>query len=337
MKKLVVGLFLLIGNLGSGCGEPKIQLFEEKRILMDTVVSITIYAVQEPENWRIHVAAAFDTMKQIEDLTTSFNDSSQIGLINLKAGTEFQEVNTEVLEIIRQAQEISDISDGAFDITILPLMRLWNFHSSHPRVPDEREISEKLPLINFKNIEIKNNKIRLTERGMGLDLGGIAKGYAVDRAFDTLLAYGYQDFLIEAGGDLRARAGELTRGRRHIWIRHPRKHEEFFASIKMDEGAVATSGDYERFFEKEGQRYHHILNPESGYPSRPTVSSTIFAQTTSLADAASTAAFVLGPDQGLKFIEHNPEFEGFIIFEKDSKLNWKASSGITDKINIIGE
>lgn len=330
-------LFVLILVFGAGCSSTEIQLFEEKRIFMDTLVSITIYATEEPENWRTHVASAFDAIKKIEDLTTSFNDSSQIGQINLKAGQDYHRVNVEVLDIVKQAQEIGEVSNGAFDITVLPLLQLWDFKSSNPRVPTKKEISEKLPLINFHKIEIKANKIRLTESGMGLDLGGIAKGYAVDRAVDILMARGYEDFLVQAGGDLRAVAGELTQGRRKIWIRHPRKRDKSFAAVKMDEGAVATSGDYERFFEINGQRYHHILNPKTGYPGWPVVSVTIFARTTSLADATSTAVFVLGPERGLEFVENNPKLEGLIIFEKDSELFWKASTGIANKINITGE
>jgi thiamine biosynthesis lipoprotein len=337
VKKFSEVLFYLVILFGWGCGSPEIELFEERRILMDTLVSITIYAVDEPENWRVHAASAFDAMKRVEDLATSFNDSSQIGQINLQAGGDYQPVNAELVEIIRQGQEISDISNGAFDITILPLVRLWNFKSPNPKIPTHEEISKRLPLVNFRNVEIKDNQIRLTLPGMGLDLGGVAKGYAVDRAADILRDHGHQDFLVEAGGDLRAAAGELTRGRRNIWIRHPRKPDDFFASIKMDQGAVATSGDYERSFEINGKRYHHILNPKTGYPSSPIVSVTIFAETTSMADAASTAVFVLGPEPGLEFIEQNPKLEGLIIFAKESELYWKASKGIANKINIIAE
>lgn len=326
---------LFLGELA--CGNIEIQLFEQKRILMGTIVSITIYAVEEPEFWQKHVASALETIKQIEDLTSSYNDSSQIGQINVHAGKDYYQVDKDVLEIIKQAKEISKLSHGAFDITILPLLRMWNFKSSNPRVPTEMEITENLALVGFNNIEIQHNKIRLSQIGMGLDLGGIAKGYAVDRAVEVLKAFGYKDFLVEAGGDLCAVVGDLTKGRRKIWIRHPRQRDKFFANINMDQGAVATSGDYERYFEISDKRYHHILNPKTGYPSAPVVSVTIFSETTFLADAASTAVFVLGPEQGFEFIENNLLIEGLIIFEQGGKLKWKASNKIACKINTIGK
>ncbi len=324
-----------------GCSGNNIQLFEKKRIVMDTLVSIIIYAKQEPENWRQHVEQAFDKMQRIEDLATSFNDSSEVGQLNLNAGQRGISVHKEVLDIIKQAQEVSEYSDGAFDVTILPLLRLWNFKSSNPRVPTESEISEKRGLVDFRKIVINDNKIFLPEANMGVDLGAIAKGYAVDKAVEVLENYDYKDFMVEAGGDLRAVAGELTRGQRTIWVRHPRKAGEFFAKIKMDETAVASSGDYERFFEVDGKRFHHILNPKTGNPTSPVVCVTIFSETTTLADAYATAVFVLGPEKGLDFIEKLPEIEGLIVYEKqvdsDLILDWKVSKGIAEDIEIIDE
>lgn len=306
---------------------------------MDTLVSITIYAKKEPENWRQNVEQAFGKMQRIEDLATSFNDSSEVGQLNLNAGQRDISVHKEVLEIIKQAQEVSEYSDGAFDVTILPLLRLWNFKSSNPRVPTESEISEKRGLVDFRKIVIDDVKVFLPEANMGVDLGAIAKGYAVDKAVEVLENYDYKDFMVEAGGDLRAVAGELTRGQRTIWVRHPRKAGEFFAKIKMDETAVASSGDYERFFEVGGKRFHHILNPKTGNPASPVISVTIFSETTALADAYATAVFVLGPEKGLDFIEKLPEIEGLIVYEKqvDSYLilDWKVSKGIAGVLKII--
>ena len=333
--------FVLCLILFFGCTGNNIQLFEKKRIVMDTLVSIIIYAKQEPENWRQHVEQAFEKMQRIEDLATSFNDSSEVGQLNLNAGQRDISVHKDVLEIIKQAQEVSEYSDGAFDVTILPLLRLWNFKSSNPRVPTESEISEKRGLVDFRKIVINDNKIFLPEANMGVDLGAIAKGYAVDKAVEVLENYDYKDFMVEAGGDLRAVAGELTRGQRTIWVRHPRKAGEFFAKIKMDETAVASSGDYERFFEVDGKRFHHILNPKTGNPASPVVCVTIFSETTALADAYATAVFVLGPEKGLDFIEKLPEIEGLIVYEKqvdsDLILDWKVSKGIAEDIEIIDE
>ncbi|MFQ5770111.1 MAG: FAD:protein FMN transferase [bacterium] len=340
MKARVVFLSSLILLASIGCGRIGIQLFEEKRFLMDTLVSITIYAHHEPDKWREQVAATFEAMQRIENLTSSYRDASEIGRINLRAGQAPLKVSPDVLEIVREAQEVSAMSQGAFDITILPLQRLWNFKSPEPVVPMVNAILEKRRFTDFRKIVIDDSTIFLPEKGMGMDLGGIAKGYAVDRAVDILKSMGYQDFLVAAGGDLRAISGPLTAGRRKIWVRHPRRRDSFFATITIDEGAVATSGDYEKYFEINGKRYHHILNPKTGYPSSPVVSVTIVAATTSLADAFATAAFVLGPERGMEFIENNPTVAGLIIFEQDAEsvgtLKWKISTNLVNKIDIIG-
>lgn len=336
MRSVVISFLFVISI---GCNRNDVRLFEEKRILMDTLVSITIYATEEPRDWRQHVAEAFAAMAEIDALTSSYNDTSEVGQLNLQAGVNGVHVSPHTLEIIRQAVKVSEFSGGAFDVTVWPLEKLWGFGFENPHMPEKESIAATTRLVDYKNIAIKDANVYLMKKGMGIDLGGIAKGYAVDRAVDILNKHGYEDFLVEAGGDLKAGAGELSQGRRKIWIRHPRKREQFFGHIELDAGAVATSGDYERFFEKDGQRYHHILDPATGYPSRPVVSVTVFAASTALADAYSTAVFVLGPDAGLQLIETTPEIEGLIIYENDSdtdsKLSWKASKQISEKLTVL--
>lgn len=321
-----------------GCGKD-IELFEEKRVLMDSLVSITIYATEEPQGWREHVAGAFDAMQQVEDLMTSYSDSSQVGKINAQAGIEPVAVDSAIVTVIHEAREIGRQSEGAFDITVLPLLRLWNFKAENPAAPDSGAIKERMKLVDFERVEIQDGTVFLPERGMGLDLGGIAKGYAVDRAAVVLEDYGYEDFMVEAGGDLRVSASELTRGRRRIWVRHPRQREQFFAAIPLDAGAVATSGDYERYFELGGKRYHHILDPKTGYPAKPCVSVTILADTAAQADALSTAVFVLGPTRGLALIERTEGVEGLIIYLQDadmvSTLSFEASSNLREKLELV--
>jgi thiamine biosynthesis lipoprotein len=306
---------------------------------MDTLVSITIYAVDEPPGWREHAASALDAMQHIEDLTSSYRDSSEIGKINLGAGAKRFSLSPEVYQLIHDAQQISQLTEGAFDMTVLPLLRLWDIKSPNPRVPTDEEILERRRLTGYEKIVVNDRDIFLPDSGMGLDLGGIAKGFAVDRAAEVLTKFGYKDFLVEAGGDLRAVAGELTRGQRIIWVRHPRQRDIFFAKIKLDEGAVSTSGDYERFFEMDGKRYHHIVDPQTGYPAHPNVSVTIVAEKSEMADGYSTAVFVLGPQRGMEFIENYPELAALIIYEEPAEggavLKWKASKNLADKITVI--
>jgi len=196
-------------------------------------------------------------------------------------------------------------SGGAFDVTVLPLLKTWDFKAENPTVPDSDAIEEKRQLVGFERVVIRDSTVFLPEKGMGLDLGGIAKGFGVDRAAAVLEKYGYEDFMVEAGGDLRIAAGELTRGRRRIWVRHPRHREQLFAAIEVDAGAVATSGDYERYFELAGKRYHHILNPKTG----------------------------------LELIEQTPDVEGLIIYLQDadmvSTLSFEVSTNLKEKLELV--
>jgi len=306
---------------------------------MDSLVSITIYATDEPKEWRKHVGEAFEAIQHVEELMTSYSDSSQVGKINAQAGNKPVAVDSAVLSVIREAKDIARDSDGAFDVTVLPLLQLWNLKAENPAVPDSDAIEAKAQLVDFERIVIQDSMVFLPENGMGLDLGGIAKGYAVDRAVAVLKRHGYADFMVEAGGDLRIAAGNLTRDRRRIWVRHPRDREQLFAAIKLDSGAVATSGDYERYFELDGKRYHHILNPKTGYPSKPCVSVTILAQSAAKADALTTAVFVLGPERGLELIEQTPDVEGLIIYLQDadmvSTLSFEASNHLKEKLELV--
>jgi len=328
-------LLLSIIALFSSCNERQIQVFQRKQTLMDSYVSISIYAENEPPNWQKDINAAFEKIKEIELRVSSHNKNSEIGQINALAGSRSKRVHPQTASLLNQAIQISHETAGAFDPTVWPLRQVWAFSAENPEKPSTEALLAAQKLVDYHAVEINENEVSLP-KGAGLDLGAIAKGYAVDVAIEYLRQSGYEDFMVEAGGDLRAVSGSLTSGSRTIWIQHPRKHDAFFASIKMDSGAVATSGDYERFFEETGKRYHHILDPRTGYPARPVVSVTIFANTTELADAFSTAVFVLGLQEGMGFIEQKNNIEGLIVYQdNDSVLHWKVSSGIRDKLQIL--
>ncbi len=161
-----------------------------------------------------------------------------------------------------------------------------------------------------------------------LDLGGIAKGYAADAAMEVLRRHGFFDAQVDAGGDLRTLATKQTQGKRKVYVRHPILGDAFYGRFPMDEGAVATSGDYERFFEEDGVRYHHLLDPKTGMPAAGCRSVTIVGSDAMTCDALATAVFVLGPEQGLLLIESLPKTEGVILYEEHGILKEKISSGL---------
>jgi thiamine biosynthesis lipoprotein len=345
-----------------GC-QPDIHTIQETRVLMDTLVSISVYTANPQDTPSIQraIAAAFAEMARLDSLMSSYRRDSEVAAINHAgaAGGEIS-VSADVDTVLRVAQSVAHLSQGAFDVTIGPVLRLWGFGTDSVDLPSPEKITARLPLVNYHNLEMNRERedshlgfrkmrVRFREPGMAIDLGGIAKGYAVDHGLEVLVRAGYQDALVAAGGDLRAAASSLTAGRRYIWIRHPRPKnstsvsdgktasasETFWGRFRLDRGAVSTSGDYERFFEKDSIRYHHIIDPHTGHPAPRVVSATVVASNSTLADALSTALFVLGPEQGIALADSLPEVEGLIIYPKDGQLQWRATKALADKMEIF--
>jgi thiamine biosynthesis lipoprotein len=234
----------------------------------------------------------------------------------------------EVLEVVRTALAVAAESGGAFDPTILALTELWSFDTGG-RLPDEDQIERARSRVDYSKVSIDpDGTVRLAD-GVRFDLGGIAKGAVVDLTADHLSALGYEDFLIDAGGDILISGLKQGHTPWRIAIRHPRNSQAVLGVLTLGRKdgriAVVTSGDYERYFEQDGERYHHILDARTGYPARGLSSVTIIASTCALADALSTAVFVLGPEQGLELLERFPDAEGLLIAERDGDLfPWKT-------------
>ncbi|UCE04332.1 MAG: FAD:protein FMN transferase [bacterium] len=325
----VITIFLLLLNCSPN---EQIQPFERTRVLMDTFVQIFIYdqnrSVEELEQI---VNLAFKRIEEIERITNNYDDSSFISIINREAGDRAIILDAVMYDLITKSDQINKISDGAFDITIESVKRLWNFSDDHPQIPGDSLLKYQLQWVGAEHIKIKDKKLRFNSPESKIDLGAIAKGYAIDQSIQVLKENGITDAMVNGGGDLRTICSDLTSGKRRVWIKHPRQSGVLFGYFRMDEGSIATSGDYERFFIYDSIRYHHILDPKTGYPARECVSVTIQALTATEADGLATAVFVLGIDRGLELIERLPDVEGIIIFERDGKLDWKASSGLKKK------
>jgi thiamine biosynthesis lipoprotein len=244
----------------------------------------------------------------------------------------------EVASTLARALEVASATGGAFDPTVLPLVRLWSFDTGG-RLPPPADIREALRRVDWRRVSRDaQGRYRLPE-GFGLDLGGIAQGAVVDLLGAWLEQRGFRRYLIEASGDILI-AGQ--KGRDQPWtvaIRHPRRGQEFVGILKLGEAgrkqAIVTSGDYERFFEQGGRRYHHILDPATGYPAMGLASVTVIAPTCTEADALSTAAFVLGPERGLRLLESRPGVQGLLIAEKDGKLQARVTSGFPLRVEDL--
>ena len=307
--------------------------------MMGTYVSIFVYDGDKSKTQiQPAVEKAFERMRQIEVETSSQIHGSELARVNRLAGVQRVKISPDLFRVLKRALEIGKLSQGAFDVTIGAEISLWNFDPNNPTIPTIAEIQALLPLVNFRLISLNDSLANLPQLGMKIDLGGIAKGFAVDEAIAVLQQYGITDAMIDAGGDIRTIASAWTTGKRRVWIRHPRKSDAFFGYFPLDSGSVATSGDYQQYVIRNGVRFHHILNPRTGLPARGCVSITILADNTMDADALATAVFVLGPRRGLDLIEKLDAVEGVVIFLKqEGQLGHFVSSGLKQKLVVVDE
>ncbi len=289
-------------------------LYRKSAVLMDTVVTITVVS-DNPERAEGAIDEAFKEIKRLEGIVNFYSEESELSLINRNAGIRPIKVSEDMLDILKKSIEVSDLTGGAFDVTTGPLTRLWDFQKGI--VPDEREIKNALKYVNYREIVIdeRSHTVFLKRKGMLIDLGGIAKGYAADRAADILRKSGIRSFLIAIAGDIRAEGLKPDGKPWMIGIKHPRA-EGIIATLPLTDASISTSGDYERFFFINSKRYHHILNPFTGYPSSSTGGVTVITDRGYLSDSLATAAFVLGPEKALPMIERLGYKAVFITEEK---------------------
>lgn len=289
------------------------ELFKRNAELMGTNVEMTAWDTDEAK-----VNSAFDAalkeIERIENEMSEWREGTAVSIINKKAGIEKIKVSDELSNVIAAAQKISGLSGGAFDISWAGMRGLWKFTKGEEHVPAPAEVMDRLPLVNYKNIELDEveKTIFLKRPGMAIGLGGIAKGYAVDRAMQVLTDHGVRNAIVKAGGDMRVQ-GTKDGKPWEIGIQHPREKGKFLLRLNLSNISVSTSGDYERFFIKDGILYHHIIDPRTGYPAKGCQSVTILAQDTMTSDALSTAVFVLGPGKGVKLIKSIPGIEAIIV------------------------
>ncbi len=288
---------------------------------MDTVVSITVVAGSAEEADRA-IEKAFSVIRQFGDKINFFSDKSELAAINKNAGIAPVRVSRETMGVIERALYISERSGGAFDPTIGPEIRMWDFYK---RIrPEDAAIKKNLPLVNFRNIILAHDKstVFLKRKGMMLDLGGIAKGYAADLALASLRQDKIAAGIVAAAGDIRAFGLKPDGTLWNIGIKNPRQKseaDELIAKARLTNKAISTSGDYERYFIEEGRRFHHILDPKTGYPAGQCRSVTVISDSGVFADGFSTAVFVSGPDKGMELVREAGV--DAIIIDKDGGIH----------------
>ncbi len=270
----------------------------------------------DPGYAEICIDAAITEIKRIEKLLTTFDESSQTNLVNRMAGTEAVEVDQEMLDLVKRSLKISEITQGAFDITYGSIdKRLWNFDQNMTSLPDPETAKQLVKLINYRNVIVdeENKTLFLKEKGMRIGFGGIGKGYAAEKAKITLKNMGIESGIVNAAGDLCA-WGQQPNG--DVWtigIADPDSTHHPFSSLKITDMAVATSGNYEKYATINGKKYSHTIDPKTGYPVSGIRSVTIISTNAEIADALATPVMVMGVNTGLHMINQLPTISCIII------------------------
>lgn len=318
---------ILIGLMG--CAKVEVKKYQDTRAFMGTPVSITVFA-EDVDKATKAISSAYGKIAELEALFSKHNENGDIARLN-HAQTNKVKVSPTAFELIKKAVEFGQTSKGAFDITVEPILRVWEKAVERNALPSTDELKTAIDLTGYTNIilEPKSHEVGFSKPGMSIDVGGIAKGYIVGEAIETLKSNNISQGLVVAGGDMYVLGNNPERGSNWlIGIKNPLKPEENIKYIEVSDKAVATSGHYMRFYTVQDKQYSHIVDPRNGWPVQDKIASvTIVASDGTMADALSTAICVLGPEEGLKLAESLPEVEVFIIVSNGDKLSFIQTDG----------
>lgn len=317
MKQILVFILLFVSV------NVKAEWYKSQQAIMGTEVVADIW--HESNSQARHCSnLVFDEMKRINKLMSPYLEQSELFQINRNAANHSIKISDELFDLIETALSYSELSEGAFDITFASVGFLYDYRNKLK--PTQKEIDQSLSAINFRHVKLndKNKTIQFNHKDVKIDLGGIAKGYAVDNAIDILKKCGIKNGMVSAGGDSR------ILGNRNGWpwvlgVRHPRQKDEVVVKLPLENTAVSTSGDYERFFIEDNVRHHHILKPQTGKSVKGSWSATVLGDKTVDTDALSTTLFVMGAEKGLALINRINNVDAIII---DNKGVMHYSSGL---------
>jgi thiamine biosynthesis lipoprotein len=328
--------FLLIAiSWGGATSRAYAERVAFERYLMGTSVEVIVWG---PDRDALDMGAerAYAEIGRIEKELSVHKKDSALSEINRCAGVSPVPVGEEIFHLVQESVRFSERSGGAFDITVEGLGDLWDLGRPDFQVPADDLLRQSLERVGYGKIRLdeKASTVFLEREGMKLSLGGIAKGYAVDRAVRMLRESGIRGGIVSAGGDLLAFGRKKSGAAWKVGVRNPRDRDRNICILSAVDLAVATSGDYERYRMIDGKRYHHIIDPRTGYPSTGCMSATVAARSAMTADALATAVFVLGPEAGLALLETLPNVEGIVV---DSKGKLVPSSGISGLLEMLPE
>lgn len=280
---------------------------------MDTYMTITAYG----EKCEEAVKAAEKEIQRLDALLSTGSDDSEVTKINKESGGKLSE---DTSYLVKRALEVYEDTDGAFDISIYPVMKAWGFTRDKLAVPDKKTLKEALSLVDASKLSYdeKTSKLSFGKKGMEIDLGGIAKGYTSDKVIEILKSYGIQHAMINLGGNVDLLGKKPDGSEWRIALQDPQEEDQYIGILSISDQAVITSGGYERYFEENGKKYHHIIDPSTGYPANHgLISVTIVSEDGTLADALSTSLFVMGKEKAIEYWKaHSKQFSVILIDEE---------------------
>lgn len=327
MAKKIIKIFtfltLLIFSLGilTGCSKDNkvVTPLSRSEVLMGTVVDVTIYDSNDEKI----LDRVFEKVKELEKTLSINENGTLVDEINAEAGIKPVKVDDDTYNIIKKGIEYAKLSNGLFDISVGPIVKLWNIGLPEAKVPTQEEINEKLPLIGYEDIELNENDktVFLKRPGMMIDLGGIAKGYTADVISNILTQEGVKSAIINLGGNVFTHGKKVNGDDWKVGIQNPYSDRgDIIGTLTTSNKSIVTSGIYERYIEKDGIKYHHILSPKTGYPYENEIAGiTIISDTSADGDALSTSVFAMGVEDGMKFVNSIDGIDAIFI-TKDNKV-----------------
>lgn len=333
LKPYKILLFLLSAILFlSGCSKSSLsEPVAKTEFVLGTVCTITLYD-KAPDG---AFDKSFKRLKEIEDKMTINGPNSQVDAVNNASGKEYVKVSDDTFYVIKEGKYYSKLSGGIFDISVGPIVKLWNIGTDNARVPSQEEIDSKLPLVGYEGILLDESgkKVMLKDKNMMIDLGGIAKGYAADEVKKILQSYGIKNAIINLGGNVLTIGGNPEGRPWRIGIQNPDSTRgDYVGTIQTTDKTVVTSGIYERYFISNGKHYHHMLNPFDGYPFDNNLASvTIVTDKSIVGDAFSTSVFGKGLENGMKYVSEQKNMEAIFI-TRDNKVY--ITPGLKGNFNI---
>ena len=280
--------------------------------IMGTRITVELWA-EDPAKGEQAIDAVLDEMRHIDETMSTYKPTSEVSEVNARAADGPMHISKELFDLLTTAKEYSVITQGAFDITYASVGYLYDFRK-HQR-PNEQQISQALPAVDYRHVLLdpKDQTVKFSQKGVRIDLGGIAKGYSVDKGIEVLQSLGFTHAYVGAGGDSRI-IGDRFGSPWIVGIRDPRKGEgNVIARIPLVDAAISTSGDYERFFEENGTRYHHIIDPHTGHSASKVRSATVIGPYATRTDGLSKTAFVLGPEKAMEIYNRLEDIDAIIV------------------------